>query len=79
MGLLNDLWWLSGFVLAAPLAIVAVEFLGNGNLPMGIAFLVVAGLVLLLPEYVKRRMFGNATSRLGSVPLVGGRFRDDEE
>lgn len=74
MGLLNDLWWLSGFALAAPVAIIAVDFLSRGRLLMGVFFLVVAAVALLLPEYIKRRLFGSATSRLGSVPVVGRRF-----
>lgn len=78
MGILNDLWWLSGIALAAPVAIIGVEYLGRSDPVMGIFFLLVAAIVLLLPEYIKRRLFGSATSGLASVPVVGKRFRDDE-
>ena len=73
MGLLNDLWWLSGFVLAAPLAIVGVDYLGQGNTMMGAFFLVVAVAALALPEYVRHQLFGGDESFLATVPGLGRR------
>jgi hypothetical protein len=70
MGLLNDLWWLSGFVLAAPVAVVGVEYFGRGNTVGAAFFLVVAVLALLLPEYVRWRVFGGG-SVLERIPLLG--------
>lgn len=71
MGLLNDIWWLSGFVLAAPVAIVAVEYLGRSEYVGGAFFLLVALAALLLPEYVRWRLFGGG-SILEKIPTVGG-------
>jgi hypothetical protein len=71
MGLLNDIWWLSGFVLAAPLAVVGVDYLGRANPIMGGGFLALALAALLLPEYVRWRLFGGS-SVLEKVPLVRG-------
>lgn len=72
MGLLNDIWWLSGFVLAAPVAIVAVEYLGRSQWVGGAFFLLVALAALLLPEYVRWRLFGGR-SVLQHIPGVGER------
>lgn len=75
MGLLNDIWWLSGFVLAAPVAVVAVEYLGRSEFVGGALFFLVAVAALLLPEYVRWRLF-SGSSVLERLPFVGA--GDDE-
>ena len=46
----------AGLVLAIPVAIVGVEFLRAGSTALGGAFLIVAALLVALPEYVSRRL-----------------------
>jgi len=70
MGLLGDVWWLSGLVLAAPLAVVGLDFLSRERPLMGAAFMAVALAALLLPEYVRWRIFGGG-SVLERIPGVG--------
>lgn len=45
-----------GLVLAIPLAIIGVEFLQQGRSILGIGFLAIAVAMLLLPEYIVRRI-----------------------
>jgi len=78
MGLFNDLWWLSGFVLAAPVAVVGVDYLGRGDALLGGFFLLVALVALALPEYVRFRLFGSG-SFLEHVPVLGWRLEGDGE
>lgn len=70
MGLLGDIWWLSGMVLAAPLAVVGMDYLGRQQPLMGAAFMAVALAALLLPEYVRWRIFGGG-SVLERIPGIG--------
>lgn len=48
----------SGLVFAIPLAIIGVEFLGGGRAGLGIGFLAVAAVMVVLPEYLSRRVGG---------------------
>jgi hypothetical protein len=70
MGLLNDLWWLSGLALAAPIAVVALEYFGGGDTLVGVAFVALALVALLLPEYVRWQLFGGS-SVLEYIPGIG--------
>lgn len=77
MGILGDLWWLSGLVLAAPLAVISVEYVGQGEQLWGAFFVLVALAALLLPEYIRWRLFGGS-SVLARAPLVGGKVGEEE-
>lgn len=48
----------SGLVFAIPLGIIGVEFLRMGRLAFGVAFVVLAAVMVVLPEYVSRRVGG---------------------
>lgn len=76
MGLLNDIWWLSGIVMASSVAIAAVSSLRGGHQVLGAGLIVVALAALLLPEYVRWRLFGGS-SILEHVPGVGGGDADE--
>lgn len=72
MGLLSDIWWLSGVVFATPLAIVAVESLLREQWLLGTLFLALAGAMLLMPEYVRYRLAGGSEEGfLASLPVIG--------
>jgi hypothetical protein len=74
MGILNDLWWLSGFVLAAPLFVVGVDYLGQNEPVWGGFFLLIAVAALALPEYVRHTLFGGDERFLATVPGIGRLF-----
>lgn len=48
----------SGLVFAIPLGVIGVEFLGTGRTAFGLVFLVLAAVMVALPEYVSRRVGG---------------------
>jgi hypothetical protein len=76
MGIVNDLWWLTGVLLAAKPALVGVRMVEGGD-PLGATgWFALAVVALLLPEYVKRELFGGPPL-LSSLPVVGGRFGGD--
>lgn len=55
-GLLGTISLVSGLVLAIPMAIIGLEFLGRGQRLLGVAFLGLAVAMLFLPEFVMRRL-----------------------
>lgn len=71
MGILSDLWWLSGIVMASSVAVAAVSSLTQGHTVLGVLLLGVALAALLLPEYVRWRLFGGR-SVLEKIPGLGG-------
>lgn len=76
MGIVNDLWWLTGVLLAAKPALVGLRLIESGD-PVGASgWLMLALVALALPEYVKRELFGGAPM-LSSIPVVGGRFEEE--
>jgi len=78
MGILNDVWWLVGFLMAAPVAVPGVDNVLAGNYAIGGLFFVLAVLVLLLPEYLRWRLLGGS-SPFERVPLIGARGERGEE
>jgi len=57
-GLLALIQLASGLVFAIPLAIIGVEFLGGGQPLLGLGFLSLAAVMLVLPEYLTRKVGG---------------------
>ena len=77
MGLLNDIWWLVGVLMAVPLAVPGVQNVLAGSYPMGVLFLVLSAVVLFLPEYIRWRLLGG-DSPFERIPLIGPRADRDE-
>lgn len=75
-GLLDTVGWMVSLAFAVPLAIVGVEFLRGSQPLLGGAFLALAALMLLLPEYIQRRIEDRVRRSLAAVPLFGRRFRE---
>ena len=78
MGILNDIWWLLGFLMAAPLVVPGVENVIDGSYPMGALLLALGTVVLFLPEYLRWRLLGG-NSPFERVPLIGARADQGEE
>ena len=78
MGILNQIWWLLGFLMAAPLLMAGVENVLSTDYPMGVLLLALGGVVLFLPEYLKWRLLGGG-SLFERVPLIGTRADLAEE
>ncbi len=55
-GLVGTISAVAGLVLAIPMALVGVEFIAGGRVVFGLAFLGLAGALLFLPEYVRKRL-----------------------
>lgn len=55
-GLVTTISIVSGIVLAFPMAFIGVQFLQQGRLVMGIAFIGLAAALLVLPEFIIRRL-----------------------
>ena len=55
-GIVRSISILAGFVLAAPMAIIGFEFLTQGRTAFGTAFILLAVLLLFLPEFVISRL-----------------------
>ena len=55
-GLIDMIWWASGFVLGVPMAIIGFEFLARERPVFGVVFLALAVAVVFLPEYVRRQL-----------------------
>jgi len=70
MGILNDLWWLAGIVMAAPFIVPGTESLLAGSYPRGLLFLFCGLGMLLLPEYLRWRLLGGS-SPLEHLPVIG--------
>ncbi len=69
MGVLNQIWWLLGVMMAIPIAIPGVEAVFASDYQFGILLLAVALAVLLLPEYIKWRLVGGS-SPFERVPFL---------
>lgn len=77
MGILNDLWWLLGFLMAAPLVIPGAQNILAGNYPWGGVFLGLGLILLLMPEYLRWRLLGG-NSVFERVPLLRSRANESE-
>lgn len=77
MGILNQLWWLVGVVMAMPLLIPGVGLLGDGS-RWGVLLLALGLVALFLPEYIRWRLLGG-NSPFERVPLLGARADNGEE
>lgn len=77
MGILNQLWWLVGVVMAMPLLIPGVGLLADGS-GWGVLLLVLGLVALFLPEYIRWRLLGGG-SPFERVPLLGARADTSEE
>lgn len=77
MGILKDVWWLLGILMAAPLVLPGVENLLSGSYPRGALFIALGAVVLFLPEYLRWRLLGGR-SILERVPLIGPRGTQQE-
>lgn len=75
MGILNDLWWLVGIVMAAPFIVPGTESILAGSYPRGIFFLFCGLGMLFLPEYLRWRLLGGG-SPLEHLPMIGSQNED---
>ncbi|ADJ16085.1 DUF7533 family protein [Halalkalicoccus jeotgali] len=71
-GILSMIQLGSGLIFAIPLGIIGIEFLTNGRPVFGAGFLLVAAAMLLLPEYVARRVGSPREWVLGRLPFRRG-------
>lgn len=78
MGLLNQIWWLIGFLAAVPLLVPGAQSIIEGGYPKGVLFLALGLVVLLLPEFIRWRLLGGR-SVFERVPLIGSGAEQDEE
>lgn len=78
MGILNQIWWLLGFVMAAPLLVPGVGAVVAGNAPRAAMFLSLGLFVLLLPEYIRWQLLGGS-SPFERVPLLSSRANQRTE
>ena len=78
MGILNQIWWLVGILMAAPILMAGVRSVLAGNTAPGVLFLALGAVALFLPEYLKWRLLGGS-SPFERVPLVGSRTDQTEE
>lgn len=78
MGILNQIWWLLGFVMAVPLLMGGVDSVLSSNYPLGLLLLAAGGVVLFLPEYLRWRLLGGS-SPFERVPLLGTREEQTEK
>ncbi|NHN42127.1 hypothetical protein G9C85_10880 [Halorubellus sp. JP-L1] len=72
MGILNDVWWLLGFLMAGPFLVPGAQSLIEGSYPTGALFLACGIGMLFLPEYIRWRLTGG-NSVLERVPFLGSR------
>lgn len=77
MGILNQIWWLLGFLMAAPILITGERVLADNTL-FGVLLLALGLAVLLLPEYLRWRLLGGS-SPFERVPLIGTRADQGEK
>lgn len=78
MGLLNDIWWLLGILMAIPLVVPGVENVLAGSYPRGGLFLALGAVVLFLPEYIRWRLL-SGSSPFERVLLIGTQADQGEE
>lgn len=76
MGILNDVWWLVGIVMAGPFIVPGIDSVVAGSYPQGALFLSVGLGTLFLPEYFRWRLLGGE-SVLAGVPLLPGPADED--
>jgi len=70
MGMLNDIWWMLGLLMAAPLMLPGVQNILAGSYPRGILFLALGAVALFLPEFIRWRLLGGS-SPFERIPLIG--------
>jgi len=63
--------WTVSLALAAPLVVMSVQLLRTGEVALGVGFLAFSVVVLLLPEYLQRRLGAKARRTVEKVPLLG--------
>lgn len=78
MRIVNQVWWLLGFLMAAPLLMSGVESVLASNYPLGVLLLASGGAVLFLPEYLKWRLVGGS-SPFEWIPLIANRTDQTDE
>lgn len=78
MRIVNQLWWLSGILMAAPLLVPGTEHLVAGSYWWGGLFVTLGFFVLFVPEYIRWRWLGGS-SPFERVPLIGTRANRAEE
>jgi hypothetical protein len=71
-GILSMIQMGSGLVFAIPLGLIGFEFLTAGRTVFGVGFLLVAAAMLLLPEYIVRRVGNPRDWVLGLLPFRRG-------
>lgn len=77
MGILNQIWWLMGIMMAGPLVVPGIGAIVAGSYPKGVLFLVLGFFVLLLPEYIRWQLLGGS-SPFERVPLMASRANQRE-
>jgi hypothetical protein len=70
MGILSDIWWFTGVLLALKPTMVGLRMLESGDAAVAAAWFVLALAALFLPEYIRWRLFGGR-SVLERLPRVG--------
>ena len=70
MGILTDIWWMLGWLMAAPLLVPGVDNILAGTYPRGVLFLALGAVALFLPEFIRWRLLGGG-SPFERIPLVG--------
>lgn len=78
MGLLNDIWWVMGLLMAARVWYPGLENALAGNYPIAGLFFVLGLVALFLPEYIRWRLLGG-NSPFERVPVVGARVGKGSE
>lgn len=78
MRIANQLWWLSGVLLAAPLVLPGVEYVFAGSYWWGALFIALGIFVLFVPEYIRWRWLGGS-SPFERVPMLETRADRPEE
>lgn len=71
-GVLSMIQMGSGLVFAIPLGLIGFEFLAMGRTVFGIGFLAIATAMLLLPEYIARKVGSPREWVLGLFPFRRG-------
>jgi len=78
MGILSDVWWLLGFLMAGPFLVPGVQSVIEGSYPSGALFLACGLGMLFLPEYIRWRLTGGS-SPFERVPFLESRTDQSEE
>lgn len=72
-GLLGTLSLVSGLILAIPMAVIGVELVVRDRPFLGIAFLGLAVAMLVLPEFVLRRVIRSLSGLRQRLPGTGNK------